>query len=1002
MLQFRPCLAELTPKDEKEMKTVFGMIQQKTKGPFTINYCTCENGKLAPIADEKMRIRPDPCGELENAKQLFCSAYRNDLAKILAEHGLYIANIFSNEVFLWDTHTDHHRLAKGFILEKFYMETHLDSKLTTTRAYGGISGAEFEARYAPRFFQKYYGLADWNDFQHYLIQYELQRRFFARGNMSLINDIRKLSSAIYRSYNPFKPVRDLIHNQLSAGSIALIEEFRKRHPKDQQNKENYTKLIQLIKQMTAVDLESLREYLGKTSQPHIKEQIEAVLTLRADQPLALISELSRLMSMVREALAARNLPALEAVELMHCNGAANTVLMVTLTRLMELNRFWSVRELLQLQKGIIGGVYGAGLLSGRERDAALAALDELLQVEELSIEEALQALNRINRVVEWAQNTIRIAFWDVWEPWFLLFPDVRFITDDIIRSSPLLGYASLVKTVRGGLLRKLELEHQILDRRVTGEVRAVNPGLAVGPLVFPDDSSSYGRHDIVALESTNAELEPVAGIITRDEGNIVSHVQLLARSLGIPNAVFLEDLYASLKGLKGRSLLYVVTPMGRVILKEASQMDAVDQRILVEYQRVRTADAEVRQGSPMLAIDPAQLDLSRAEVLPLSKVRRVDSGRICGPKAAYLGELRHVFPENVSRGLIIPFGVFHRHFSSARISVPVELTGKGLADEGTALPEYAQKTYAVFLKELLPNPDVSDEQLEEWIKPRLEIIRHSIRNIVLQQAFVEDLHRKLNEQGLFLDPKRGDLKGVFIRSDTNVEDLPNFSGAGLNLTLFNVRTFAEVLKGITEVWASPFTYRAFSWRQTAIDDPNLVFPSIVLLESVPSDKSGVLITADVETGDRSKMIIATAEGVGGTVDGSAAETLLWDVQSTTLLAQFKALKRRLLVVSEAGGTAMRPATGSEYVLRENELEALVATAEQIKETFEPETNEEGEPLAWDIEYGFQDGKLYLFQVRPFVGESGIRNLQALAVLDKGLKKKKEERFSLSEKLVWHH
>ena len=36
--------------------------------------------------------------------------------------------------------------------------------------------------------------------------------------------------------------------------------------------------------------------------------------------------------------------------------------------------------------------------------------------------------------------------------------------------------------------------------------------------------------------------------------------------------------------------------------------------------------------------------------------------------------------------------------------------------------------------------------------------------------------------------------GVFIRSDTNVEDLPGFTGAGLNLTLFNIVGFDNVVK----------------------------------------------------------------------------------------------------------------------------------------------------------------------------------------------------------------
>jgi len=178
---------------------------------------------------------------------------------------------------------------------------------------------------------------------------------------------------------------------------------------------------------------------------------------------------------------------------------------------------------------------------------------------------------------------------------------------------------------------------------------------------------------------------------------------------------------------------------------------------------------------------------------------------------------------------------------------------------------------------------MSSAQLAEWIQPRLKVIRHSIEKIDLDPAFVQALRDQLAAQGLFADSKADRLQGVFVRSDTNVEDMPNFNGAGLNLTIFNLMTFVDVLEGIKAVWASPFTYRSFSWRQTVISDPNLVFPSIVVLESVPSEKSGVLITADVNTGDPTRMTIATAEGVGGTVDGSPAETLLYSRDETILL-----------------------------------------------------------------------------------------------------------------------
>ncbi len=997
-----PGLAELVPKEKKELKRTYKAILSKKKGPYTINTCTCTNGKLAPVADKNMRVRPNPCRELEGVGQLFCSAYRNDLAKKLARHGVYVANIFSNEVFLWDKHQDHQRLVKGFLLEKYYMETHPQSKLTMARAYGGISGTEFEVKYAPVFFNKYYALSEWNDFHNYLLQYELQRRFFCKCNLSLVNDIRNLSLVIYRNYKPFKPVKDLVHNRLSPGLIPMIEDFQKNHPQDEKNAEKYRQLIALIKAVTYVDQNQLKGYLPGISDKKIHDRIEKILGIPKNAPLIQLQNLAELVVVCRETVAAKKIKPEEAVELVNLNMSVNLLILMTANRLMELERTWSARELVDILKDLLGGSYGAGLMSHREYDSGIATLNKLLQAKDLTIGGACRILNRAGRAVEWAQASIRTAFAEVWEPWVYLFPEVQRINDDIIRSSPLMGYATIIKCLRGVLLSKLDLNHHILGKTYVEGVRALNPGLALGPLAFFHDKEDYIRDNILALETTNAELEPVAGIITKDEGNVVSHVQLLARALGVPNAVFLDALYRFLPGVKGKPLFYAITPMGRVILKEADKMDATDRLILAEYKKnvKRTSDADIRGHANRLNIDAERLRLTETRVLSLDDLRRKDSGVVCGPKAAFLGELKYHFPHNVARGVVIPFGIYAKHFKSAKVILPPKLKDKGIAKAGEPLAQYVQRTYDTFFNRLLKDPKISSTQLAKWIRPRLDVIRYSIRRVTLDTAFIKALKDALSAQGLFVDHKKERLLGVFVRSDTNVEDMPNFNGAGLNLTIFNLMTFADVLEGVKKVWASPFTYRSFSWRQTVISDPNLVFPSIVVLESVPSEKSGVLITADVDSGDPSKMTIATAEGVGGTVDGSPAETLLYSRDETVLLNQFKSPTRRMLVLEGKGGSRTVPATGSEKVLTDNELQALVTAAGKISREFSPEKGVDGRPLPWDIEYGFAKGKLYLFQTRPFVGNSDLRNLPALAALDKGVKEKEGQPFSLEEKVKW--
>ena len=49
----------------------------------------------------------------------------------------------------------------------------------------------------------------------------------------------------------------------------------------------------------------------------------------------------------------------------------------------------------------------------------------------------------------------------------------------------------------------------------------------------------------------------------------------------------------------------------------------------------------------------------------------------------------------------------------------------------------------------------------------------------------------------------------------------------------------NVISAVPKVWASPFSERAFAWRQAHMDQPEYVFPAVLLLLSVNSDKSGL-------------------------------------------------------------------------------------------------------------------------------------------------------------------
>ena len=116
---------------------------------------------------------------------------------------------------------------------------------------------------------------------------------------------------------------------------------------------------------------------------------------------------------------------------------------------------------------------------------------------------------------------------------------------------------------------------------------ALNPGLARGVLQAKpalEHTESLREDGIYVLPETVAELPPVAGILTAGEGNPLSHVQLLARNLGIPNVTVSPALQKTLREYDGDTVILAVSPGGLV---EISEDDPGGTRYLPERQRAR-------------------------------------------------------------------------------------------------------------------------------------------------------------------------------------------------------------------------------------------------------------------------------------------------------------------------------------------------------------------------------------------------------------------------------
>ena len=102
--------------------------------------------------------------------------------------------------------------------------------------------------------------------------------------------------------------------------------------------------------------------------------------------------------------------------------------------------------------------------------------------------------------------------------------------------------------------------------------------------------------------------------------------------------------------------------------------------------------------------------------------------------------------------------------------------------------------------------------------------------------------------------------------------------------------------------------------------------------------------------------------MGGAVDGEIAESLvLYPDGTTQLLSESKAPFARRL--ADKGGVEWFAAPAGR-VLSKSEQQQLRQLAAQALSQLEPVLDAASRPLPWDIEFGFADEKLYLFQVRP--------------------------------------
>jgi hypothetical protein len=939
--------------DQAALRAWIEEMKASPKGPFFRIRWFCHDGTVLPP-------RPYGCKEHGGGRQ---HGEWNERTKQLRAAGYHIANVLADlDVPAFLKQPDHASVFKQMVLEQFLMAVDNGWILRQARFYRGALQAEGESAAARRLLLGLLQDATW--VTQGFMPLRMGARLLPHGQQtSSAAAVRQQATTLSMQDPGFMRLRNKIHAKPDGDDAARVRQYAAT-VSNAALKADYERLASNIDTIyTAAALPQsighlVQRLAGHTALAQTIQDGTARLAATQD-PASRFAVTGQLMATLRE-----HLPQIRKTEIrllaLDTNLALEAEHFVMATALRARLPQSSRRQRLTWLHESIDALYGAGLLSARERQALRDAFTRLAG-DEIPLRTYKAELDYLGRVPGWSERWLRFHFAPTIEKFTAIEPLAALFSQDQLRGSPLFFYAHVLDSLLQDANQLVGVHQQLFGQEIGTGLRSLNPGLARGILHrAPEDGTGFDPNGIYLLPETTSELPPVAGILTAGEGNPLSHVQLLARNLGIPNVGVDATLVPQLLARTGKRVILAVSPAGSVQLSEDS-----GQWNEIVGQESSAADMLIRP-------DLTKLDLHDRQLVPTSQLRASDSGRTVGPKAANLGELAYHYPDQVAPGLAIPFGVF-RHL----LTQPLDGAGQ---DVFTWMVEQyaALRTLPKGSTQRATTTEALRQRLQQWILQADpdRVFRQQLRT-AMAQVFGED--------GTY---------GVFVRSDTNVEDLPGFTGAGLNLTVPHVVGFDRVLQALAQVWASPFSQRAYAWRQSHMAQPEHVYPAVLLMRSVPVEKSGVMVTQDIDTGESGWLSVAVNEGIGGAVDGQAAESLRIHLASGSvrLLAQATVATQRVLNLH--GGIDHVPVSGADRVLHAHEIAQLIQLAQDLPNQFPMLKDAAGNPAPADIEFGFLQGELKLFQIRPFLESVRARRSSFLHAMDRDIHKQATTRVAM--------
>jgi hypothetical protein len=366
--------------------------------------------------------------------------------------------------------------------------------------------------------------------------------------------------------------------------------------------------------------------------------------------------------------------------------------------------------------------------------------------------------------------------------------------------------------------------------------QSLNPGLCYGTLrsATPEALArgAFSAKDVLILTRLPNDLPLLAGTISEELQTPLSHVNVAARARGTPNlALRNASRDPRIQPWLDRLVRFEVTTRGFSLMPAS------------------LAEAEAHWASVAHPRLVPEADLEYSSLPPFEELAFEDSRRV-GVKAANLGQLRQVLGAEAPPGFAVPFSAYHQHLVQnqvtpalcelARASCESTLDGRAaclLASEDCNAAAGARLSLADHIAAVISRADVRVNS--ELRRASLLVIQALIRNAAVDSTF-----------GAALDARAAEIFGenqLRLRSSTNAEDLPEFSGAGLYESVSARASGGNAAsRRIPLVWASVWSFAAFEER-TFFNIDHLAVHMGVAVNPAADDEvvNGVIVTKNL-------------------------------------------------------------------------------------------------------------------------------------------------------------